>query len=70
MPKMTRTEMKHAAQQEIMSAVANLLGYAEQTMSARGAWVGDENADDFQEILRREADRVARLMGYEESWTN
>jgi hypothetical protein len=70
MPKMSRTEMKLKAQEEIMNSLGSLLGYAQEAMESRGEWVGGENADAFAEILQREADRVAKLMGYEEAWSN
>jgi hypothetical protein len=67
---MTRTEMKEKAQEEIMIAIANFLGHSKEIMDARGEWVGDENADEFRTICHREAHRVAKLMGYDEAWSN
>ncbi|PBC84612.1 MULTISPECIES: hypothetical protein [unclassified Streptomyces] len=64
---MTRTEMKERAQEMLLHGVANVLGYWHET---QGDEIPQAQHDDFQQIMRREADRAARLFGYEEAWVN
>jgi hypothetical protein len=66
--KLTRTELKTKAQEVLMTGIANQLGYwnPEDWDEPRVA----EQLDEFREIMKREADRVAKLFGYDESWSN
>ena len=68
--KMTRTEMKRRAQELIMRQVANARGYWGEMLESTGEVIAADQAEEFGVILKREADRVARIMGYEESWAN
>lgn len=59
---MNKTEKKKLAQDLIMEQIA-IIGYGDRYEEFKKA-VGD-NAD---EILKGQMDRVARIMGYKESW--
>lgn len=65
----TKTEKKLAAQDMIMHGVGNVLGYWEGTDEP---WEGmtEEDKEEFHAVLREQADRVARLFGFESAWNN
>jgi hypothetical protein len=65
---MNKTDTKRQAQDLLMQHVANALGYWDEHMERRGQAVDDPAA--FQAELRRQADRIAKLFGYEEAWSN
>lgn len=52
-----------------MHGVGNVLGYwSEQGQSTAGdLGITDE---EFHKILQEQADRVAKLLGYEKAWSN
>lgn len=67
----TKREAKEKAQEMLMHGIATVLGY----------WQEDHgNVEDVQELglaneefgrlLRQQADRVAKLFGYDEAWGN
>lgn len=62
----TKTAMKDEAQDAIMNGIANVLGYVD--LDELG--IAPHQQEEFRAILRREADRVARLLGYDEAWVN
>jgi hypothetical protein len=64
--KRTKTELKEIAQEIIMDGIAKTLGYTDPTDSGY-PMTGDE-LETFRAIMKREADRVAKLFGYEEAW--
>ncbi|RCH68740.1 hypothetical protein DT019_08685 [Streptomyces sp. SDr-06] len=68
MPKMTRTELKRKAQDALMNGIANTLGYYDPRDC--GVEMTEAELAEFREIIQREADRVARLFGYESAWSN
>lgn len=68
MAKMTRTELKHKAQEVLMHGIANRLGYYDPL--DYGVEMTEAELNEFREIMQREADRVARLFGYESAWSN
>lgn len=63
-----RTELKQFAQEALMQGMATQMG----------AWnpeecdkmVPPDQLDELFGIMKREADRVAKLFGYEEAWIN
>ena len=65
--KRTRTEIKQDAQEIIMDGIAKILGYHDP--HENGMDYSDEELAQLREIMQREANRVARLFGYEEAWT-
>ena len=66
--KFARTELKHLAQEALMQGIATQLGAWDPTVCDK--MVPPTQLDELQEIMKREADRVAKLFGYEEAWTN
>jgi len=65
----TEIKIKRKAQEEIMHGIGNVLGYWSERDPglARDLGITDE---EFHEILVQQADRVARLLGYERAWSN
>jgi len=68
---MNRTEMKREAQDALMHGIANVLGYFQENNTPEGwdDW-SEEKRDEYRAIMQREADRVARMFGYESAWSN
>jgi hypothetical protein len=66
--KLNRTQLKVHAQEVLMHGIGNMLGYYDPSDDARP--IPDDQRDEFKAIMRREADRVARLLGFEEAWSN
>ena len=66
--KKTRTELKNMAQDAIMQGIANTLGY--WNPNDYGEDMTEEQRDELRQVMQREADRVARLLGYESAWSN
>jgi hypothetical protein len=77
-----KREQKEKAQEMLMLGIANVLGYwtegenpfARATQDADGNWksakpLSQEEKEEFGKMLLREADRVAKLFGYDEAWT-
>lgn len=70
---MNRTEMKRIAQGALMDGIGNTLGYIwEQDHLLPEGWEDwpEERQNEFRAILRREADRAARVFGFERAWSN
>lgn len=67
---MTQTELRTIAQAELMHGIGNVLGYWRENPpdGAEGWSVEDEAA--YTQMLRKQADRVARLLGFEQAWSN
>lgn len=68
MDKLNRTQLKQHAQEVIMHGVANQLGYYNPDDDARE--IPQNQRDEFRAVMQREADRVARLLGYEKAWSS
>jgi hypothetical protein len=66
--KMTRTELKRKAQEALMQGIANQLGYYDP--NDFGEDFTEEQKDELHAVMKREADRVARLFGYEKAWSS
>lgn len=62
---MTATEKKKAAQYLIMKQLARI-GYGDDFDEYTES-IGD--IDEANKILKSQMDRVAKIMGYEKSWT-
>lgn len=69
---MNRRKMKDQAQKQLLHGIANVIGYAEEQDYGFDDWHewSEADRDAFRVILQREADRVAKLFGYEKAWTN
>jgi hypothetical protein len=59
--------MKRAAQNALMHGIGNVLGYARP--HDWDDWT-TEQQDAYHSVLQREADRVAKLFGFESAWSN
>lgn len=66
--KLTRTQLKEHARKALMTGIANQLGYYDP--NDYGHEFTEEQKDELHQVMKREADRVARLLGYEEAWAN
>lgn len=65
--KRTRTDIKQDAQDILMDAIAKARGYHDP--SANGMHYSGPEAEQLREIMQREANRVAKLFGYDQAWT-
>ena len=65
----SKMDARREAQAMLMHGIGDVLGYwSERTPSAaRDLGLTD---DELQEILWQQADRVAKLMGFEKAWSN
>ncbi|MEU7096071.1 hypothetical protein [Kitasatospora aureofaciens] len=65
--KLTRTDLKKTAQNALMHGIGNVLGYDKP--HDFDEW-SEKDQEAYREILQREADRVAKLFGYDKAWSN
>jgi hypothetical protein len=63
---MNSRQTKREAQDLLMAHVARALGYWPEFLASRGETV--ENEDEFRIALKVQADRIAKLFGYDEAW--
>jgi hypothetical protein len=66
--KLTRTQLKLHAQEVLMHGIADQLGYYNPDDDARP--IPAEQREEFRGVMRREADRLAKVFGYEKAWAN
>lgn len=64
---MKRTEIKHKAQDALMQGIANQLGYYDP--ADFGENLSESEREELRAEMKRQADRVAKLFGYEEAWS-
>lgn len=65
----TATQRKLKAQELLMHGIANVLGYwTEEDLLLVAALGGDDQREEFGRLLRAQADRIAKLFGYDEAW--
>lgn len=71
MKKASKREAKCLAQDLLMHGIGNVLGYwMEDVLDTRHvAELGYTN-EEFGAILLAQADRVAKLFGFDEAWSN
>jgi hypothetical protein len=65
---LSRTKLKLIAQDALMQGIANQLGYWNPEDCAEE--IPESQRDELDQIMKREADRVARMFGFEEAWIN
>jgi hypothetical protein len=72
MAKKTKTEIKEAARLQLMRGLANALGmyWAEDQSDASFEAEFGCTPAEFSKVMFTEADRVAKLLGYENAWAN
>lgn len=65
----TKREAKEKAQEMLMHGLGNVLGYWSENNidAAKDLGLTDE---EFHKILQEQADRVAKLFGYDYAWSN
>lgn len=68
MKKLTRTQLKEHAQNALMQGIANQLGY--YNPDDYGNDVPADQKDELRQVMQREADRIARMFGFEKAWSN
>ena len=64
--KLSRTEMKLRAQENIASAISHVFTYVSENVLEDE--IPEDQHDEFWSILEHQADRAVRLMGYEKHW--
>lgn len=65
----TRTGLKREAREIIMHGMASAVGYWTEQHAALADQMTQAEQEAFGQILLEQADRVARLLGYEAAWT-
>lgn len=65
----SKREAKEKAQEMIMHGIGNVLGYWSESNPGVAAELGLTDAE-FHAVLVAQADRVAKLLGYERAWSN
>lgn len=66
----TRTGKKQRAQEILMHGIAYALGYWTEQNPFDAEVMTEEEQDEFRQILQQQADRVAKLFGYEYAWSS
>lgn len=65
----SRREQKEKAREMLMCGMANVLGYWAESGPNVATELGLTD-EEFRALLGDEADRVAKLFGYEKAWSN
>lgn len=65
----TKREAKEKAQEMLMHGIGNVLGYWSEGDPRVASDLGLTD-EEFQAILWQQADRVAKLLGFEKAWSN
>lgn len=70
-PRTSRTAAKHAAQVIIMDGIAKTIGYWAESGSGMvpgwNDWTPEEQGE-FQALVKAQADRLAKVFGYDQAW--
>lgn len=67
----TRTDKKMYAQQELMDGLSKVLGYWQENLSNDDIEaLGQDGIDEINKLMWQQADRVAKLLGYEKAWVS
>ena len=67
----TRTDKKVYAQQALMDGISKTLGYWQESLSGGDIEaLGEDGIAEVNELMRQQADRVAKLLGYEKAWVS
>lgn len=66
---LTKTEKKLKAQEWLLHGIGNVLGYWEENDHP---WDGMTDAEmvEFDKLLHEQADRVAKMFGFDHAWSN
>lgn len=67
----TRTEKKQFVQDVLMDGLANTLGYWQEHLTEDDRdRLGEDGLAELQALMREQANRVAKMFGYEKAWVN
>lgn len=68
---MSKRAAKEAAQEMLMHGIGNVLGYWAEDQGNRAMMreLG-LSEEEFNATLQQQADRVARLLGFDSAWSN
>jgi hypothetical protein len=70
-PRSSKVKAVHTAQDILMNGIAKTLGYwaenGDDLIPGWYNWTAEEKAV-FQEIVKAQADRVAKVFGYDKAW--
>jgi hypothetical protein len=67
----TRAEKKQLVQSELMHGMANALGYWQERLTGEERdKLGEDGLAELQALMQEQADRVAKMFGYEKAWVN
>lgn len=59
----TAQDRKQWAQDQLMDGISKVLGYWSEDVN-----ISEEKRAELQTIMKQQADRIARLFGYNEAW--
>jgi len=65
----TKTNQKRRAQEILMHGISVALGYWTEQNSFDVEVLDEEQLAEFRQILQQQADRVAKLFGYDGAWS-
>ena len=67
----TRNDKKQYAQDLIMDGIGNVLGYwMEQLSEEERDALGMDGINEMCELVHQQADRVAKMFGFDKAWSN
>lgn len=65
---MASKKQRQEAQDMLMHGIGNVLGYWQEQYAAQS--MTDEERKEMTQILQEQADRVAKMFGYDKAWSN
>lgn len=66
----SKTTAKQEAQEILMHGVATALGYWEEQHALLADRMTEDERTEFRALLQQQADRVAKLFGYDRAWAS
>jgi hypothetical protein len=67
----TRTDKKEWAQDMLLDGISKVLGYWQENMSdAERELLSVADVNEIHDLMQAQADRVAKLFGYDGAWTS
>lgn len=67
----TRTEKKQFVQDQLMDSLSLALGYWQERLSEdEREKLGEEGLAELQTLMQEQANRVAKMFGYEKAWVS
>ena len=65
-----KTTPKQLAQDLLMDYVANALGYGFERLEENGLTLTEKQKEIVGDQLQKQADRIAKMFGFEKAWSN